>query len=87
MWHVWEVRNARIFRLTAKTSMSVVQQISLVVTTKVLYLGINLPNSIQCHWNIPSNAQVHITRLVVGRVCGWRLSIVPTNQTLIGVMW
>ena len=67
--------------------MSVVQQITQVVTTKVLYLGINLPSSIQCHWNVPSNDQVHITRLVVERVRGWRLSIVPTNQTLIGIMW
>ena len=87
VWHVWAERNARIFWLTAKSSSSIVQHIIDVVTTNVLYLGLTLPISFQCHWNVPSNDQVAITRLVAARIQSWRLSIVPTSHNLIGIMW
>ena len=87
VWLVQAKRNARIFRLTSKSSSSVVQHITYVVTTTILYLGLTLPISIQCHWNIPSNDQAPITRLVAARIQGWCLSIVPTSHNLIGIMW
>ena len=73
--------------MTTKSSISVVQQITQVLTTKALYLGITLPNNIQCHWHIPSTDLVHIPRPITERIHGCCLSNVPTSHSLIGIMW
>ena len=84
---MWAERNARIFRVKAKSSGIVVQHIVQVVTTKILYLGLRLPTNIECHWNVPSNDQVIIRNLIGDRAHGWRLSIFTMSQVLVGIMW
>lgn len=56
-------------------------------TTRILYLGFNLPQNIQCHWNVPPNVQEHYARMISERRHGWRLSIVPTRQVSICILW
>ena len=86
VWHVWAERNARIFRHKATSSGSIVRRIIQVVTTRILYLGIRLPDAIHCHWNVPFPAPVHNRPLLHSRLHGWRLSIVALNQVLVGIL-
>lgn len=63
------------------------QKIFQVVTTRILYLGLSLPDNIQCHWNIPPLVHMPHPNLIIERCNGWRLSIVQTNQVLVGILW
>lgn len=56
IWHIWAERNGRIFRSTSKTSGAVLQQILHTVCSRIVYLGITLPQDIACHWNIPPSS-------------------------------
>jgi len=73
VWHVWAERNARIFRKVTLPYVSVVQRIIQMVTTKILYLELILPNDIQCHWIVPVHTPVMVANLVTERPSGWRL--------------
>ena len=87
VWHIWAERNSMIFRTKANSSGAIMQKIIQVTTTKILYLGISLPNNIQCHWNVPPTVQEHFSKLISERSQGWRISIVQTKQDLVGVLW
>lgn len=87
VWHIWAERNCRIFRATSNSSIAITQKIIQVATTRILYLVFSLPQNIQCHWNVPPNVQKHYARMISERRHGWGLSIVPTRQVLIGILW
>ena len=87
VWCIWAERNGKILKRISNPRASVMQKNFQVMTTKILYLGIRLPNSIQRHWNVPSHVHVNHSTLIGERCQGWRLSIVPTRQVLVGILW
>lgn len=63
-----------------------VHEIIQTLHSRLLYLGISLPRSISCHWNLPLESYIH-TQLVHVAYQGWRLSIYSTNHTSVGILW
>lgn len=44
IWHIWAKRNGRIFRMNANTNISVTQKFLKTVCSRILYLGLQLPD-------------------------------------------
>ncbi|XXG82817.1 hypothetical protein AAC387_Pa10g0705 [Persea americana] len=60
--YVWAEHNARIFRNVTLPYGSVVLRIIQIVTTKIFFLDLILPNDIQCHWNVPVHTPVMVAK-------------------------
>eukprot|EP00268_Persea_americana_P005859 TRINITY_DN12021_c0_g4_i3.p2 TRINITY_DN12021_c0_g4~~TRINITY_DN12021_c0_g4_i3.p2 ORF type:complete len:107 (-),score=15.79 TRINITY_DN12021_c0_g4_i3:268-588(-) len=84
--YVWAEHNARIFRNVTLPYGSVVQRIIQIVTTKILYLDLILPNDIQRHWNVPMHTPVVAANPVNERPAGWRFSITTLPLILVGIL-
>ena len=68
------------------SASNVANSIIQTIQSRVLFIGISLPNNISCHWNIPPASYIH-THSLLTIYPGWRLSIYSTHQVSIGVLW
>lgn len=86
IWYIWAERNHCIFRAQFTPASSAVHRILQTLHSRLLYLGISLPESISCHWNLYPESFIH-TRLVPLTYQGWRLSISSTHHSSVGTLW
>ena len=73
--HIWLERNGRIFIMKANTNVSLTQKILKIVSSRILYLGLQLLEESASRWNIPANDQNKIPFPLEVMKHGWRLSI------------
>jgi len=87
VWHIRRERNWRIFRLQTQSAMNVVHLVLNTIQTRILHLGITLPDGISSHWNLPLRGQ-HFHSYVVPVVHpGWRFSICTIRNMAVGLLW
>ena len=56
------------------------------IQSRVLFLGLSLPNNISCHWNIPLASYINVHPTITVHQ-GWRLSICSSRHLIIGILW
>lgn len=89
IWHIRIERIRRIFRDHSTSTFHVVNRIIITIQSRVLFLGLSIPNSISCHWDFPPAPTFTYkhTQLTPATYSGWRLSIYCTQLASIGVLW
>ena len=53
IWHIWHEMNYRIFRAQSTSAINVVYTIINTIKSRIVYIGINLPDDISSYWHTP----------------------------------
>lgn len=86
VWHIWAERNRRIFKNQYNPASSVLHCIIQTLQSRLLYLGVSLPESVSCHQNLPPTSYTP-ARLIPIAYQGWSLSLYSTPHASIGIIW
>ena len=61
VWNVWQERNGRIFQQTNLNVATVEREFPTQVHSRIVYLGIQLPDDIGSHWDLPPDRPINKT--------------------------
>lgn len=86
-WNVWKKKNARIFRDQSLRWETVGFHIQQQIQSRILFLGLELPDCIACHWDVPPDGPQHIVPDTIPMPLMRQQTIARLASLLVGIVW
>ena len=75
VWNVWHERNGRIFQQTNLNVATVQRRIQYHVRSRIVHLGIQLPDDIGSRWDLPVDRPIKKPLVVISLPNNWPITI------------